>query len=141
MRIKRMAYLIGGFLCLGLGTVGVLLPILPTVPFFLLTVCCFAKSSQKLHDWFVGTTLYKSNVEPFLEKKGMTWKAKISVMMFMTVLMVFGFFMMKNAVIGRILLATVWVGHMIYFSVVVKTMDRKDVEIKVHRRVLEHEEV
>ena len=39
-----------GFLCLGLGTAGVLLPFLPTVPFYMATVFCFAKSSRKLHE-------------------------------------------------------------------------------------------
>ena len=50
----RIVWLILGLICLGLGTVGVILPILPTVPFYMATVFCFAKSSRRLHDWFVG---------------------------------------------------------------------------------------
>ena len=46
MKLKRLIFLILGFLCLGLGCIGVALPILPTVPFFLLTVFFFANSSQ-----------------------------------------------------------------------------------------------
>lgn len=49
-----------GFICLGLGTVGVVLPILPTVPFYMATVFCFAKSSRKLHDWFMGTVCIRN---------------------------------------------------------------------------------
>ena len=48
-----------GFLCLGLGTVGIVLPILPTVPFYMATLFFFANSSEKLHSWFIGTNLYK----------------------------------------------------------------------------------
>ena len=42
MKLKRLIFLILGFLCLGLGCVGVALPILPTVPFFLVTVFCLS---------------------------------------------------------------------------------------------------
>ena len=60
MKIKKCVFIILGCICLGLGTVGVFLPILPTTPFYLLTVFFFANSSQKLHDWFLGTKLYSS---------------------------------------------------------------------------------
>ena len=78
MKLKRLIFLILGFLCLGLGCVGVALPILPTVPFFLVTVFCFANSSQKLHDWFVSTKLYKKHLESFVKKKGMTVQTKVA---------------------------------------------------------------
>ena len=74
MAIKRLIFLILGLLCLTFGTIGVFLPILPTVPFYLATVFCFSQSSQKLHDWFIGTELYKKHLKSFVEKKGMLMK-------------------------------------------------------------------
>ena len=53
----KIFWMMTGFLCLGFGTLGILLPVLPTVPFYMATVFCFAKSSRKLHDWFIGTAL------------------------------------------------------------------------------------
>ena len=94
MKLKRLVYLILGCLCLGLGCVGIILPILPTVPFFLVTVFCFANSSQKLHDWFVGTNMYKKHLESFVKKKGMTVKTKVGIIIPVTLLMGFGFTMM-----------------------------------------------
>lgn len=44
-----------GCVCLGLDTIGVALPILPTIPFYMATVFCFAKGSERLHNWFVST--------------------------------------------------------------------------------------
>ena len=69
MAIKRRIFLILGCICLGLGTVGIFIPILPTFPFYVATVFCFSQSSQKLHDWFIGTNLYKKHLQSFVEKK------------------------------------------------------------------------
>ena len=124
MKLKRLLYLILGCICLGLGCVGIVLPILPTVPFFLVTVFCFAKSSQKLHDWFVGTKMYKKHLESFVKKKGMTVRTKATIMTSVTLLMGFGFtMMMLNAIyIPCIILAVVWICHIIYFVFGVKTI-------------------
>ena len=69
MKLKQIIFLIIGCLSLALGCVGIVLPILPTVPFFLLTVFCFANSSQKLHDWFIGTQMYKSTSNRLCRKR------------------------------------------------------------------------
>ena len=61
-------------------------------PFFLVTVFCFANSSQKLHDWFVSTKLYKKHLESFVKKKGMTVQTKVGVIIPVTLLMGFGIF-------------------------------------------------
>ena len=124
MKLQRLLCLILGCICLGIGCVGIVLPILPTVPFFLVTVFCFAKSSQKLHDWFVGTKMYKKHLESFVQKRGMTVKTKVSIIIPVTVLMGFGFFMMmrKNILVPSIILAAVWICHIVYFIFGVKTI-------------------
>ena len=124
MKLKRLLYLILGCICLGLGCVGIVLPILPTVPFFLVTVFCFAKSSQKLHDWFIGTKMYKKHLESFVKKKGMNVRTKATIMTSVTLLMGFGFTMMmlKAIYIPCIILAVVWICHIIYFVFGVKTI-------------------
>ena len=70
MNIKKAFFVVLGCLSLGLGAVGAVLPILPTVPFLMLAAFCFAKSSEKLHNWFVSTKLYKKNLESFVQGKG-----------------------------------------------------------------------
>ena len=118
----RILWIILGFISLGLGTVGIALPLLPTVPFYLATVFCFAKSSKRLHDWFTGTRLYKENLESFVERKAMSIKTKISILATSSTVMLAGFIMMKRVPVGRISLAVVWVGHIIYFVFGVKTI-------------------
>lgn len=115
--MKKIFWIVLGSICLALGTVGIALPILPTVPFYLATLFCYAKGSQKLHDWFIGTSLYKNHLEEFVREKGMTMSAKIKMVVVVTLLMGFGFYMMDEVPVGRIILAIVWLGHlyMVFF--------------------------
>ena len=63
MRLKKAVYMILGCIGVGLGAVGAVLPLLPSVPFLLLAAFCFARSSQRINDWFIHTKLYKENLE------------------------------------------------------------------------------
>ena len=92
MKLKRLFFLILGCVCLALGCVGIVLPVLPTVPFFLATVFCFANSSEKLHTWFLGTELYQKHLDSFVKEKGMTAQTKAGILMSVTLLMAVGFF-------------------------------------------------
>ena len=120
MKIKKLLYVILGCIGLALGAVGAVLPLLPAFPFLLLAAFCFAKSSEKLHRWFTGTKLYKNNLESYVKGQGMTWKTKIRIMITVTVLMSIGFIMMHAVPVGRIVLACVWVFHILYFVFRVK---------------------
>ena len=118
--MKKILYIMIGCISLGLGIIGVILPILPTVPFVLLAAFCFAKSSEKLEDWFKNTKLYRENNV----KNGMTKRVKIRIMCSVTLLMSIGFIMMglKDIVVGNIVLLIVWIFHMVYFTLGVKTV-------------------
>ena len=124
MSIRKIIFIVVGCICLALGTVGVVLPILPTVPFYLATAFCFANSSERLHNWFINTGLYKKHLQSYVEHKGMLLKTKVSIITTVTLLMGFGFFMMarKGIWIPCIILAVVWVCHIVYFVFGVKTI-------------------
>ncbi len=123
MKIKKILWLTLGFIGVGLGAIGAVLPMLPAFPFLLLAAFSFAKSSERLHTWFINTKLYKKNLETYVAGKGMTWATKIRVMITVTLLMGFGFTMMfiKAIYVPCIILACVWVFHIVYFIWGVKT--------------------
>ncbi len=124
MSIKKILFVILGCLGVGLGAVGAVVPMLPAFPFLLLAAFCFAKSSEKLHTWFINTKLYKNNLEDYIAGRGMTWKTKIRIMITVTLLMSVGFVIMgtKGIMVGCIVLSGVWLFHILYFCFGVKTI-------------------
>lgn len=122
MSIKKILLIIVGCIGVGLGAVGAVIPLLPAFPFLLLAAVCFAKSSERLNNWFINTKLYKNNLETYVKGQGMTKKTKVKIMILVTVLMSIGFIMMDSVPVGRIVLTFVWLFHIWYFSFRVKTL-------------------
>ena len=127
--MKKILYIILGCVCVSMGTVGALVPVLPTFPFMMLAAFCFARSSERLDRWFKNTKLYKDNLADFAAGKGMTRRAKVRIMITVTLFMSIGFVMMglNGIVTGCVVLGLVWVFHVIYFIFGIKTIPASEV--------------
>ncbi len=123
MKMKKLFWTALGCLGVALGAVGAALPMLPAFPFLLLAAFSFGKSSERLYRWFTGTKLYQKNLESYLQGKGMTPAAKLRVMITVTLLMSVGFLLMylRGLFLPCLILAGIWVFHLLYFALVVKT--------------------
>jgi uncharacterized membrane protein YbaN (DUF454 family) len=117
----KIVFLVIGLLSVGLGAVGIVLPFLPSVPFFLLALYCFARSSERLHAWFLSTSLYTKHLKSFTERKAMSKRTKLSILISVTTVMGIGFIFMSAVPVGRMVLAAVWAAHVYYFLFRVKT--------------------
>lgn len=120
----KLIWITIGFISLGIGIVGIFIPILPTVPFLFLTLFCFANGSEKLKKWFLQTNIYKKHLENYKKNRAMTVNTKIKVSLSLTLGMGFGFIMMSRVPIARIILAVIWFAHIIYFVFGVKTISK-----------------
>lgn len=129
MKLKKILYIILGCAGLAIGAVGAVVPMLPAFPFLLLAAFCFARSSEKLHTWFIATRLYKDNLEDYLAGKGMTRKTKVRIMVTVTILMSIGFIMMNAVPVGRTVLTLVWAFHVLYFIFGIKTIPAQEQEL------------
>ena len=138
-QIKKAFFIALGCVSLALGTIGIALPILPTVPFYLLTAFCFANSSQRLHDWFVHTTVYKKYIGSYFRRKGMTRKAKCLLIGTVTAIMLPGFILMDKVPVGRAIMAVVWVGQIAYFGFKVRTISQQEADEAMAEALAEEE--
>ena len=125
MSIKRITFVGLGCVSLALAVIGVVLPILPTVPFLALAAFCFAKSSDRLNNWLINTKFYQNNLADFKAGKGMTVKTKVRILVTVTLVMAVGLIAMliKGVLVGSIILSVVWLGHIYYFGFKVKTLE------------------
>jgi len=120
-KITKWFYLAFGFLSLGLGTVGIFLPVLPTTPFYLLTAFCFSRGSKRWDRWFRGTKLYKRHLEEFITTRAMTWKSKILIFAFAATMMTISA-VMVNKLPMTIAIACLLLFQLYYFIFRIKTI-------------------
>lgn len=116
----RYVYITLGFIFLAIGAVGIALPILPTTPFLLLTSFCFAKGSKKFNNWFRNTHLFKAHLESFEINRSMTLKTKLCILVPVSLLLIFAFFMMSN-IYGKLFIIALIVYKYYYFVFRIKT--------------------
>ncbi|MCB6543775.1 YbaN family protein, partial [Desulfovibrio desulfuricans] len=69
---------------------------MPTTPFLLLSAWCFAKSSQRFHNWFISTRLYKNHLDSFVRERSMTLKTKISLLAFASSMLLLAMYFMNS---------------------------------------------
>lgn len=120
----KLFYIICGFICIGLGAIGIVLPGLPTTPFLLLALFCFTKGSEKIHLWFLQTKLYKKYLQEYDEKRAMTMKQKITILAISFPFTLFAFLTLPH-IGGKIAVAVLVVIQYWYFFFKIKTLEPK----------------
>ena len=73
----RITLSVIGTLFVGLGIIGIFIPVLPTTPFLLLAAACYARSSKRFYDWLLTNKWFGNYVRNYLQGKGISLKVKI----------------------------------------------------------------
>lgn len=110
------------FLCVGLGAIGIVLPILPTTPLFIAAACLFAKGSEKFHKWFLKTALYKKYIESAVKNGTMEKKAKRHMMI--TLGIVFGMGIFFSPTFAKIIIFIVAAIHFYVLIFRIKSVEQ-----------------
>lgn len=117
----RILWVILGFAAIGLGAVGVVLPVLPTTPFLLLASFCLAKGSERFHIWFTGTKLYKNHLDDFVQNRSMTLKTKLGILLPASAMLLLALAAMPNKY-GRAFIVFLIIFKYVYFFTRIKTI-------------------
>lgn len=117
----RILWLLAAFLTLALGAVGVILPVLPTTPFLLLSSFCFARGSERFHRWFLNTKLYRNHLDSFVRDRAMTLKTKFYILLPASAMLLIAMYMMSNLP-GKLFILFLIFFKYIYFFTKIRTV-------------------
>lgn len=124
-KILRFLLIIVGFISLGLGCVGIVLPILPTAPFLLLTSFCFVKSSDKFNKWFLSTKIYKKYLENFQKNKVMTVKGELFLLLGVSTMLLTSMYFINNKVMTIVFTCLIFFKYL-YFVIKIKPVTKEE---------------
>ena len=122
--LKKKLYIAFGFLAVTLAIIGVFIPGLPTVPFLLVALFCFERSSKKYHDMIMNNKYFGPVLQDYYSGKGLTSSIKIKAILFLSCGMIFSIYKIQNPH-ARIVLVVVWLAVAIHI-ILLKTKKTKN---------------
>jgi uncharacterized membrane protein YbaN (DUF454 family) len=113
-RFKKGLFVAAGTICLGLGTIGIFLPIIPTTPFLLLSAACYYKGSERMHHWLLNNRLFGNYIKNYKEGKGISLRNKILTLSLLWIMISYSAFFLTNITILQIALLAIATGVTIH---------------------------
>ncbi len=113
-RWVRGALFIAGTICVGLGILGIFLPVLPTTPFLLLAAACYARSSERFYHKLLNHRWLGSSLRPYRDGRGVPLKAKILSISFIWLTIGFSVFFIIHPLAVKITLILIALGVTVY---------------------------
>jgi uncharacterized membrane protein YbaN (DUF454 family) len=114
-------FIAAGTVCVGLGALGILLPVLPTTPFLLLAAACYARSSPRFYNWLLTNKWFGTYIGNYRRKRGMPLKLKLSTVALTWLTIGLSMALAVHSLPLRLLLAAVALGVTVHIMSI-KTM-------------------
>jgi uncharacterized membrane protein YbaN (DUF454 family) len=102
--LKRGILIVFGTFSLGLGLIGIFLPIIPTTPLLLLAAACYSRSSTRFNNWLLNNRLFGSYIKNYREGRGMPIVAKIFTLSLLWITITISSIMLGNILISFFML-------------------------------------
>lgn len=129
--MKRMLYLVAGWISLILGIIGLLLPIVPTTPFLLVSAACWAKSSSRFYNWLMNNPWFGSHLRRWRKYRCIPLRIKIIAVTVLSVTLGSSILLFVPFLSMQILLAFIGLGVMIYIARFPSTVPGMDDEYDI----------
>jgi len=117
-KLKRRLFIILGTIAVGIGVVGIIVPVLPTTPFLLLAAICYMRGSQRLYNALLCNRFIGNYLRNYLEGRGISLKMKIWTLSLLWIVIVCTAVLFADSFIIRIILAVVLTGVTIHILAV-----------------------
>ncbi|MFO7882645.1 MAG: YbaN family protein [Kosmotogaceae bacterium] len=103
-KVKRKFLLIAGSFSLGLGVIGIVMPVLPTTPFLLLTAYCYLRSSRRLYVWLISHGVFGAYIYSYMKYKAIKKSTRIVALCFLWAMLTLSMIIIWNLYLTLILL-------------------------------------
>ena len=113
-RFTRGILITAGTFFVGLGVLGIFLPLLPTTPFLLLAAACYARSSKRFYNWLLNNKWFGNYIKNYREKKGVPLKVKLSSISLLWITILFSVVFIVQVLLFRIILILIAAGVTIH---------------------------
>ncbi len=105
--MRKGFFIVVGTISLGLGAVGLFLPVLPTTPFILLAAASYYKGSERMHSWLLNNKLFGSYIRNYREGRGIALKAKVITLCLLWITICYSAFFVVNMAALQIVLLVI----------------------------------
>ena len=112
--MSRGVLIIAGTFFVGLGILGIFLPLLPTTPFLLLAAACYARSSERFYNWLLNNRWFGNYIKNYLEGKGAPLRVKVLSISFLWIAIGYSVALVVDIFLVRILLILIAIGVTIH---------------------------